>query len=158
MVTRAGMLSIEEVKMVSDRALTSAAAQQAGYGSRAELVESLGDREGELYRIRFSLAGEDPRIALRQQDALSAGDVEELKRRLERLDAYSKQGPWTMAVLRIIEEKPAKLAADLAAELGYEKSWFKPNVRKLKKLGLTESLKVGYRISPRGEAFLRAVE
>ena len=32
---------------------------------------------------------------------------------------------------------------------------FKMNVRKLKGLGLTESLKVGYRLSPRGEAFLQ---
>jgi hypothetical protein len=28
-------------------------------------------------------------------------------------------------------------------------------VRKLKELGLTESLPVGYRLSPRGEAYLR---
>jgi len=42
----------------------------------------------------------------------------------------------------------------LAAELGYETAWFKNNVRKLKALGLTESLEVGYRLSPRGRAFL----
>jgi hypothetical protein len=33
---------------------------------------------------------------------------------------------------------------------------FKANVRKLKALGLTESLDVGYRLSPRGEALLAA--
>jgi hypothetical protein len=31
---------------------------------------------------------------------------------------------------------------------------FKANVRKLKALGLTESLDIGYRLSPRGEALL----
>ena len=31
---------------------------------------------------------------------------------------------------------------------------FKVDVRKLKALGLTESLEVGYRLSPRGRAFL----
>ncbi len=36
----------------------------------------------------------------------------------------------------------------------HETAWFKTNVRKLKALGLTESLEVGYRLSPRGRAFL----
>ena len=31
---------------------------------------------------------------------------------------------------------------------------FKADVRKLKELGLTESLPVGYRLSPRGERYL----
>ena len=35
-----------------------------------------------------------------------------------------------------------------------ERAWFKGNVRKLKALGLTESLEVGYRLSPRGAVFL----
>ncbi len=33
---------------------------------------------------------------------------------------------------------------------------FKRDVRKLKELGLTLSLRVGYRLSPRGEAFMEA--
>ena len=35
-----------------------------------------------------------------------------------------------------------------------EKAVFKSRVRKLKALALTESLEVGYRLSPRGEAVL----
>ncbi|HEU4546515.1 MAG TPA: hypothetical protein VFR88_09515, partial [Microlunatus sp.] len=46
--------------------------------------------------------------------------------------------------------------ADLAAELGRERDDWKRDVRKLKALGLTESLEVGYRLSPRGRAFLAA--
>ena len=46
-------------------------------------------------------------------------------------------------------------AADLAASVGRETQPFKLDVRKLKGLGLTLSLEVGYRLSPRGEAFLR---
>jgi hypothetical protein len=49
-------------------------------------------------------------------------------------------------------------APDLAAQLGREKRPFKADVRKLKELGLTESLDVGYRLSPRGKAFLASVE
>jgi hypothetical protein len=38
--------------------------------------------------------------------------------------------------------------------MGRERLAFKTDVRKLKALGLTESLPVGYRLSPRGEAWL----
>jgi hypothetical protein len=46
-------------------------------------------------------------------------------------------------------------APDLAARMGRETLPFKRDVRKLKELGLTESLEVGYRLSPRGRAYRR---
>ena len=45
-------------------------------------------------------------------------------------------------------------AGDLAEALGRDRASFKLDVRKLKELGLTESLEVGYRLSPRGRAVL----
>ena len=56
----------------------------------------------------------------------------------------------------VIARRPATLAAELASDIGMEKPRFKTNVRKLKGLGLTQSLKVGYRLSPRGEEVLAA--
>jgi DNA-binding IclR family transcriptional regulator len=53
-------------------------------------------------------------------------------------------------VLALIAERPAVRAPDLAPLLGLDTVTFKRDVRKLKELGLTESLTVGYRISPRG--------
>ncbi len=53
-------------------------------------------------------------------------------------------------MLDLIAERPAVRAPDLAASLGLDTVTFKRDVRKLKELGLTESLTVGYRISPRG--------
>ena len=44
----------------------------------------------------------------------------------------------------------------LAELLGRERPALKTDVRKLKRLGLTESLEVGYELSPRGRAFLDA--
>jgi len=38
-----------------------------------------------------------------------------------------------------------------AVQLALGKEWLKINIRKLKELGLTESLAVGYRVSPHGE-------
>ena len=57
-------------------------------------------------------------------------------------------------MLKLIKKQPETLASKLAEAAGFEKQWFKSNVRKLKELGLTESLAVGYCLSPRGSAFL----
>ena len=81
---------------------------------------------------------------------MSADELPELIRRLERFDRYSKRGPWTRQTLALIEARPGVRAEELAGELGWEQQPFKINVRKLKELGLTESLEIGYRLSSRG--------
>jgi hypothetical protein len=153
--TRAGVLAIESVEPLEPAQITDADARRAGYPDRAAVLSSLRP-EGRLYRVAFRLAGPDPRVALRQRAELSPAERAELDRRLARLDAASRRGPWTAEVLRLIASRPETRAADLAAELGREKAPFKANVRKLKELGLTESLEVGYRLSPRGRAYLEA--
>ena len=76
----------------------------------------------------------------------------EIDRRLQRLDSISKHGPWTQETLDLIAANPGVRAEDLAASVGREKMPFKLDVRKLKEMGLTESLLTGYRLSPRGES------
>jgi hypothetical protein len=154
LTTPAGVLAIDDVTVIAESDITDRDARRAGFPDRAGLLAELAGREGVLYRIVFHRAGEDPRIALREQDALTEEDVAELTRRLGRLDAASSHGPWTEAVLRLIGTRPAVRAGDLAESLGRERLVFKADVRKLKALGLTESLGVGYRLSPRGEAWL----
>jgi hypothetical protein len=107
-----------------------------------------------LLRLRPA-ADDDPRAALASSTELSTSDVEEITRRLARLDDASSHGAWTGETLAIIQRRPAVRAGDLADELGREMLPFKVDVRKLKNLGLTLSLEVGYRLSPRGEAYLR---
>ena len=103
-----------------------------------------------MYRIRFHRVDEpDPRSVLAASDDLSPDDRTEIQRRLDRLDRASTTGPWTRAVLETIAARPATRAADLAESFGRETLPFKTDVRKLKNLGLTESLEVGYRLSPR---------
>ena len=112
-----------------------------------------GDATLPVTRVRFHFDGHhDPRAVLAADVDVDVGDI---GRRLDRLDAASPHGPWTRATLRLIGDRPATRAADLAAALGRERDDWKRDVRKLKALGLTESLDVGYRLSPRGEAFLR---
>lgn len=119
-----------------------------------ESVEAVGSQDdGTEFRIACRLIGPDPRIALRERDDLTEDELTALATRLERMDARS-DAPWTRRVLELIELEPAVRAADLAAGLGSEKQPFKLRVRRLKALGLTESLEVGYRLSPRGLAVL----
>jgi hypothetical protein len=157
--TPAGVLAVDAVTVVDPAAITEGDARRAGFGSLAELRRRL-DRHGDgpVYRIDFHHAGADPREALRQADALSADELAGLRARLDRLDRAARGGPWTAATLRLIGDRPQVRAADLAAAAGRERLAFKADVRKLKELGLTESLEVGYRLSPRGRALLERLD
>jgi len=68
----------------------------------------------------------------------------------------SESGPWTRRYLRLVADNEAVRAPNLAAGEGLDVPRFKRRVRRLKELGLTISLGVGYRLSPRGRAFLEA--
>lgn len=154
--TRVGVIEVEEVTQIEDDEVTDEDALQAGVESRADVLDRFPCRaDRPLWRVRLHLAGPDPRVALRGSAELTAADVAELDRRLQRLDRFSTHGPWTAETLASIEERPAVRAADLAVSLGRETQPFKVDVRKLKELGLTDSLDVGYRLSPRGAAYLR---
>ena len=150
--TALGELSIGEVAPVSVRSISADEARKAGYDSKAELMRELAKRQGRVYRISLSFAGEDPRIRLRASDEWSHEEYTEIQARLHRIDAASRHGPWTRKVLSLIATHPRVRAADLADKAGYEKAWFKSNVRKLKNMGLTISHEVGYELSPRGAA------
>lgn len=148
LTTPVGVLAIDRVEVVAVDTLTEADARAAGYASRQALLADLPG-QGALHRIAFRLAGEDPRRAMR--DDASEPALDAVAAKLAKMDA---KGPWTAEVLRLISDNPGVRAPDLAARLGRETLPFKVDVRKLKALGLTESLEVGYRLSPRGRALL----
>jgi hypothetical protein len=155
--TAAGRIVVEAVDVVDPDRISAADAKRAGFASRAELLGELrGTEDLPTYRVRFRPAADaDPRDALAASGELTRDDVDGIARRLARLDRSSSHGEWTEAVLRTIAARPGVRAADLAAGFGRETQPFKLDVRKLKNLGLTLSLEVGYRLSPRGEAYLR---
>ncbi len=105
-----------------------------------------------LYRIRFHRIGDDPRIALRSAVEIDAAERAALDARLARWDRAA-DGPWTAAVLDVIAGSPGVVSTELAEHVGMDRPTFKRRVRQLKELGFTESLEVGYRLSPRGEAY-----
>ena len=154
--TPAGLVEVTSTSCASTDQISDADAQRAGYRNAATLIADLPDRPGsDLYRIEFHAVGEpDPRTLLAGSDDLDDDALAEITRRLNRLDQASSHGPWTREVLGMIGDRPASRAADLAALLGRDRVSFKLDVRKLKSLGLTQSLEVGYRLSPRGRAYL----
>ena len=152
--TARGVLRILDVAPVAESDVSEADAARAGFSSRAKLLDGLGSREGQVYRIAVEYAGADPRIALRRQDDLSDEEIEQIIERLQRLDARSPAGPWTARVLAAVEEQPGVVSRALAERLSCDRDWLKPQVRKLKNLGLTVSLATGYELSPRGRVVL----
>ena len=152
--TALGVIGFTSVEMVARDELTAVDATRAGFASIERLLTVLDRRpERPIFRIGLELVGPDPRIALRE--ALpDADELSDIIRRLDRLDRASRHGPWTRAVLAAIADRTGTPAVELAAAIGREKMPFKLDVRKLKELGLTESLRPGYRLSPRGESVL----
>jgi len=156
--TAAGRIAVDEVTVIDPDTLTDADAGSAGYSTADALRAALrGCDEDPVYLLRVRPAdGPDPRAVLADNAELTPADVAELDRRLDRLDRNSDSGPWTRSVLVAIESEPGRRAGDLAEAAGRERLAYKADVRKLKALGLTISLPTGYRLSPRGEVYLRA--
>ena len=154
--TPAGMLEVDTVDEVDPTTISDEEARRSSYPSAAALVADLrGPADLATYRIAFHHVGRDPRDVLAHTAVVSPEERLAIERRLERLDRAGAAGPWTAATLALIAERPGVRAADLAASLGRDRAGFKLDVRKLKALGLTLSLEVGYELSPRGRAFLR---
>jgi hypothetical protein len=153
-MTQIGVLSIDSVDVLTENQITEKDAIAAGFASKDALLAYLHGRDEDIYRIGVRWAGEDPRKELRQNSDLSISEIDEIIATLRKLDAGSKRGAWTRAYLQLIHDQPNTPAAILAEQIGLDIPHFKPWVRKLKALGLTESLSPGYRLSPRGEKIL----
>jgi hypothetical protein len=150
------MVEAVTVDLLKPAEVTAELARDAGFGDvQAALADLRGDPELPLYCIRFRpVEGPDPRDQLAASATLTAEDSAGIAARLARMDAASRRGPWTAAVLAQIADRPAVSSALLAETLAWERADFKLHVRRLKALGLTMSLDVGYRLSPRGAAYL----
>ena len=153
-----GVLVVDKLARVRLADITEAEAAGAGFGSRAELLAYIAGGPGgpirndtELWRIELHYGGDGDRVDLALDDKLSVEDVAALKKRIDRW------GDWPLETMRLIARRPHVAASKLAASLGRETLPFKTDVRKLKKLGLTQSFEVGYEVSPRGKAFLAAI-
>jgi hypothetical protein len=151
--TEIGVVEVLRAEPILELEITNRDAELAGYLNKQALLADLSKfQQGQLYRIQLRYAGEDPRIGLRNEAGLSSQDFQHLQ---EKLKGYERSGAWTRQVLELISTQEAILARKLAAQINMDTPVFKRRVRQLKELGLTESLDIGYRLSPRGHAYLR---
>ncbi len=135
-------------------------ARASGFSCRDELVAYLRTAPGgplrptsELFRVSLHHGGDGDRVEIALDDRLTKDNVVVIARQLDKMDG---KAAWTRRTLRLIEKNPRVAASQLAKKLRRETLPFKVDVRKLKRLGLTQSFEVGYEVSPRGRAFLAA--
>ena len=143
-----GVLEVDAISKVRVRDISEADAKLAGFATRAALLAYIGDGIDEVWRVELHHGGDGDRVQIALDDKLTPDDVAAIAGRLDKL------GPWTRETMKLIAKHPRVAASKLAAKLGRETQPFKIDVRKLKKLGLTQSFEVGYELSPRGRAFL----
>ncbi len=166
-LTSAGIVRFEAVDEITDlTSIPDSDARAAGFDDAGALLRMLaapinrgprGGRGGErVFRVKLAWVGEDPRIQLRSAVPDAAG-LAAVSAAVTRLDAGRRTGPWTRPILEWIRDHPGVISTELAALLGRELAPMKADIRRLKALGLTESLRVGYRLSPRGIAYLESL-
>jgi len=156
--TSIGLVAIGALETVNEEDITGKDAVNAGFADKKQLLASFPPgNTGTIFKIPVSYHSADPRIKLRTQTELSEQQFAGLKGKLERLDQFSKKGDWTKPVLYAIKENPGLHATGIAGLTGFEKEWLKPNIRKLKNLGLTISHEVGYELSPLGKIFVEKI-
>lgn len=148
--TPIGVLCLDRVTAIDDGEITPDDVRRSGM-SASQLRASIAG-EGTLLRIELRLIGADPRVALRER-LPEHKEIEAVVAKLARIDATC-QAPWTTHYLQLIADHPGIVSRVLAPQVDSEVPSFKRRVRQLKELGLTESLEVGYRLSPRGRAVL----
>jgi hypothetical protein len=148
-----GVVVVDRISEIDMTDITPGLARRSGFASRAELLKVARHGTGErVFVVDFHYEPETPDdTELPPMDAVS---VERALKRLEAMDGRAVAGPWTHATLAAIARAPGQRAAELATSLARERNAFKRDVRKLKALGLTESLETGYRITLLGEAVL----
>ena len=155
-----GSIEVTSISALEATKITDAAARKSGFSTRQELLRALKveDTSTEtITRVDFRFLGAD---SVNQPDRtpLTADEMAALLGKLRATDERSSRGPWAFAALRMIAEFPGRRAPELAEMIGWETAPFKANVRRLKALGLTISLSVGYQLSPRGEGVVAAAK
>lgn len=161
------VIEVTSVEQIDPSEISAEDARAAGHDSAEDALAAIrrnqrksGDANAPLYRVAFRCLGEqaDPRSILAADSGLNSDELSAITDRLAKMDARTKHGPWTRAALEAISSDPGRRAAELAAAQGRETAKFKADVRKLKALGLTISLEIGYELSPRGRVVLDALQ
>ena len=153
-----GVVEVNAVASVTLADISERDALDGGFLSREELLAYLAPvakkpltATTHVFRVGFVHGGDGDRVPVALETVISAEALFELQKRVERLE---REGKWVRKVMELMVKHPRVAASALAKKLKLETEPFKIDVRKLKKLGLTQSFEVGYEVSPRGKKFL----
>ena len=153
-----GVVEVNTVESVALAEISEADALAGGFQSRDELLSYMEPVAKKpltpstpVFRVGFVHGGDGDHVSIALETELSSEALADLEKRLARLE---REGPWVKKVMALIDKHPRVAASQLAKRLKRETEPFKIDVRKLKKLGLTQSFEVGYEVSPRGRKFL----
>lgn len=150
-------IEVDDIELVPFGSITRSDVRRTGMAD-LEAVRKRAAHAGPIdddtlvYRIEFHVVGKRLDPADRPADAKT---VAEVIAKLDAMDARRGRGPWTRPTLRLIGNHPGTVSTELAAAMNRPRPEFKVDVRKLKALGLTESLEVGYRLTKLGRAVVR---
>ncbi len=154
-----GVVEVDAISRTTLGQISPAEAKRAGFADKAELVDYVGQLvevrdDLAMFRVELHYGGDGDRVEHALNEVLTDEELALIEKKLTRMDQGSAS-PWTRKVLKLIQKRPRIAASQLAKSLGRETLPFKTDVRKLKKLALTQSFEVGYEVSPRGAAFLK---
>ncbi|HEY1086625.1 MAG TPA: ASCH domain-containing protein, partial [Archangium sp.] len=105
-----GVVEVESVARVTVRDITDADARAGGFSSRTELLEYMAPVAKQaltdatpVFRVGLEHGGDGDRVPLALEQELDAAALEDLEKRLARLDGKK---PWTRKVLLLIKKHP----------------------------------------------------
>lgn len=148
-----GVIEVTAVTQVCPSRITNQDAIASGFGDARALRHFL-DRNEKVYLVEFTYLGAGL-VGQPERDELAWAELQALIAKLDRMDARAAT-PWTARVLSTIAGAPGRRAGDLAPAFDWDTPTFKRQVRKLKALGLTRSLEIGYELSARGRQISEA--
>ena len=158
--TAVGIIEVDSVDVIDAAKITDAEARRSGYPSADAVIADLrGPDDLPIYRVRFHTVAR-PGSARRSSPRRPTSPTQTRRARVVGWRASTPRAvtvPGRPTCSRSIAAHAgrARRGPGRAARAGARRR-SRLDVRKLKNLGLTISLEVGYRLSPRGEAFLRS--
>ncbi len=148
-----GVIEVTAISREAPGRITDTDALASGFTSAAALRNHLGSRT-DVTLVEFRYLGSGL-VGQPDREQVSDDALETLIGKLDGMDARSDR-PWTDRVLKAIADQPGLRAGDLAPAFDWDTPTFKRQVRKLKAMGLTRSLEIGYELSERGRQVLEA--
>ncbi|EJN03171.1 hypothetical protein [Phyllobacterium sp. YR531] len=156
--TSIGAIVVGKVTSIGLAEISGEDVRRAGFNNVTALMDDLRTgKDREIFRVELAGVESDERLS-RQNEELAIDEAAALATSLARWDKTAPIESYHANILRIISQHPGVAAIELAKLLGVEKLKFKRDVRKLKELGLTISLDIGYQLSLRGQSLLKELK